>query len=51
MAIAKGVKFGRKPKLTVHQRQLARGRMADGDTCRAIARDLGVAHTTISRLR
>ncbi len=51
MAIAKGVKFGRKPKLTEHQRQLARGRMADGDTCRAIARDLGVAHTTISRLR
>ncbi|MCX7561832.1 helix-turn-helix domain-containing protein [Sulfitobacter sp. F26204] len=25
--------------------------MADGETCRAIARDLGVAHTTISRLR
>lgn len=51
IAIANGTKFGRKPKLTDHQRQLARQRMADGDTCRAIARDLGVAHTTISRLR
>lgn len=51
IAIANGTKFGRKPKLTAHQRQLARQRMADGDTCRAIARDLGVAHTTISRLR
>jgi DNA invertase Pin-like site-specific DNA recombinase len=51
IAIAKGVKFGRKPKLTEHQIQLARDRMANGDTCRAIARDLGVAHTTISRLR
>lgn len=51
IAIAKGVKFGRKPKLTEHQRQLARDRLAEGDTCRAIAKDLGVAHTTISRLR
>ncbi len=50
IAIAKGVKFGRKPKLTEHQRQLARDRLAKGDTCRAIAKDLGVAHTTISRL-
>nr|WP_245990196.1 hypothetical protein [Litoreibacter meonggei] len=25
--------------------------MANGETCRAIALDLGVAHTTISRLR
>lgn len=50
-AIAKGVKFGRKPKLTEHQRQLARKRLADGDTCRAIAKDLGVSHTTISRLK
>ena len=37
IAIANGTKFGRKPKLTEHQRQLARQRMADGDTCRAIA--------------
>jgi DNA invertase Pin-like site-specific DNA recombinase len=51
IAIANGTKFGRKPKLTDHQRQLACDRMANGETCRAIARDLGVAHTTISRLR
>ena len=51
IAIANGVKFGRRPKLTEHQRQLARDRLASGDTCRAIAKDLGVAHTTISRLR
>ncbi|SEK87203.1 recombinase family protein [Jannaschia helgolandensis] len=51
IAVANGTKFGRKPKLTEHQRRLARERMADGETCRAIARDLGVAHTTISRLR
>nr|WP_259999499.1 helix-turn-helix domain-containing protein [Leisingera sp. M523] len=25
--------------------------MAGGDSCRAIAKDMGVAHTTISRLR
>ena len=51
IAIAKGVKFGRKPKLTEHQRQFARDRLAEGDTCRTIAKDLGVAHMTISRLR
>jgi len=51
IAIANGTKFGRKPKLTEHQRQLARERMGNGETCRAIALDLGVAHTTISRLR
>jgi len=51
IASANGTKFGRKPKLTEHQRQLALQRMADGETCRAIAKDLGVAHTTISRLR
>ncbi|MDF1671580.1 MAG: helix-turn-helix domain-containing protein [Roseovarius sp.] len=49
--MANGTKFGRKPKLTDHQRELALERMAKGDTRRAIGRDLGVAHTTISRLR
>jgi len=44
------VKFGRKPKLSEHQRQLARDRRADGETMAAIARDLGVARSTISRL-
>ncbi|MEM9309018.1 MAG: recombinase family protein [Pseudomonadota bacterium] len=49
-AKARGVKFGPKPKLTEHQCSLARERLARGDSCRAIAKDMGVAHTTISRL-
>lgn len=47
----RGVRFGPKPKLTKHQRDLAVRRMLEGDSCRSIARDLGVAHTTISRLK
>ncbi len=47
----RGVKFGPKPKLTEHQRALALDRLARGDSCRAIAKDMGVAHSTISRLR
>ena len=46
----RGVKFGPKPKLTEHQRGVALERLALGDSCRAIAKDMGVAHTTISRL-
>lgn len=47
----RGVKFGPKPKLTVHQREWALERLSAGDSCRAIAKDIGVAHTTISRLK
>lgn len=53
-AKANGVKFGPKPKLTDHQRELALERLAQGgreNSCRAIGRDLGVHHTTISRLQ
>lgn len=50
-AKARGVKFGPKPKLTEHQRVLARTRLAEGDSARAIAKDFGVAHTTIIRLK
>ncbi len=50
IAKANGVQFGRKPKLTQHQRQLALRRRSEGESCRSIAKDLGVAHTTISRL-
>lgn len=46
----RGVKFGPKPKLTEHQRDLALQRLAVGDSCSAIAKDMGVAHITISRL-
>ncbi|MEP3329694.1 recombinase family protein [Sedimentitalea sp.] len=50
-AKARGVKFGPRPKLTDHQRKVAFERLAVGDSCRAIAKDMGVAHTTISRLK
>jgi len=50
-AKARGVKFGPKPKLTDHQRKVALDRLPSGDSCRAIAKDMGVAHTTIVRLR
>src|SRR6476620_7273360 len=46
----RGVHLGRKPKLTDHQRQVARDRLAAGESARAIAREWGVAHTTISRV-
>lgn len=50
-AVKRGVKFGPKPKLTEYQRGVAFERLAAGESCRAIAKDLGVAHTTISRLK
>ena len=49
-AIARGVRMGRKPKLTEHQRRIALQRMRAGESGRAIARDMGVAHTTINRV-
>lgn len=50
VAKANGVKFGRKPKLTEHQQNLARQRLLEGDSARSIAKDFGVSHTTITRL-
>ena len=50
-AKAKGVKFGRKPKLTTHQqREAIRRRDKDGETLRSIARSYNVSAATISRL-
>ena len=49
-AKAKGVQFGRKPKLTPHQQREARERLAAGETQRSIARSYNVSQTTISRL-
>jgi DNA invertase Pin-like site-specific DNA recombinase len=46
----KGKHLGRKPKLTDHQQARARERLAAGETCRAVARDFGVHHSTVSRL-
>src|SRR3954468_8950259 len=48
-AVARGVKMGRKPKLTPHQRREAITRRDDGDeTLREIARCYNVSHSTIS---
>jgi DNA invertase Pin-like site-specific DNA recombinase len=49
-AKARGVRFGRKPKLTKHQQAEALARMALGETLTAIAKSYNVSHMTISRL-
>jgi DNA invertase Pin-like site-specific DNA recombinase len=46
----RGVRFGRKPKLTVHQQQEALARRAPGEALVDIARSYAVPHSTISRL-
>ena len=47
---AKGVRMGRKPKLTPHQIEEARRRIAKGETTRDLAKSYGVSVSTISRL-
>src|SRR3984893_8183492 len=49
-AKAKGVRFGRKPKLTGHQQREARERLDAGETQRSVARSYNVSQATISRL-
>ena len=49
-AVARGVKMGRKPKLTQHQRREAIKRRERGEPMREIARSYNVSHSTISRL-
>src|SRR5499427_4690900 len=49
-AQARGVRFGRRPKLTLHQRQEALARRAAGEALVDIARSYAVSHSTISRL-
>jgi DNA invertase Pin-like site-specific DNA recombinase len=49
-AQARGVRFGRRPKLTVHQRQEALARRAAGEVLTEIARSYNVSHSLISRL-
>ena len=46
----RGVRFGRKPKLTLHQQQEALARRARGEALVEIARSYAVSHSTISRL-
>ncbi len=49
-AVARGVKLGRKPKLTPKQEQDALRRRKKGETLATIAESLNVSHSTISRL-
>ena len=46
----RGVKFGRKPALSPHQRREALARRAAGEALTDIGRTFGVSHSTISRL-
>ena len=48
--MARGVKFGRKFKLTNHQRAEALARKNNGETLTEIAKSYNVSHMTISRL-
>ena len=50
-AKARGVRFGRPPALTSHQRQEAIQRLAEGVTQADLARTYGVSQATISRLQ
>jgi DNA invertase Pin-like site-specific DNA recombinase len=49
-AMQQGVQFGRKPKLTSHQRLEAIRRRKEGETIVSIARSFNVHHSMISRL-
>ncbi len=49
-AVARGVKMGRKPKLTPQQQKEAIRRRDNGEATREIARSYDVSHSTISRL-
>jgi len=49
-AKARGVKLGRKPKLTPHQQKEAIKRRDQGEPVTDIARSYNVHHSTISRL-
>ena len=50
-AKARGTKFGRKPKLTEHQKREAKLRLDAGESARALGRSYDVHHATITRLR
>src|SRR6202790_5109735 len=49
-AKARGVKLGRKPKMTPHKMKEALPRREAGEPMRDIAKDFNVSHSTISRL-
>ena len=49
-AVARGGRFGRKPKLNPEQQEEALRRLGSGDSCRQIARLFKVSHTTVAKL-
>jgi DNA invertase Pin-like site-specific DNA recombinase len=49
-AQVRGVRYGRKPKLSPFQVQKALARRANGEALTDIGRSYGVSHSTISRL-
>jgi DNA invertase Pin-like site-specific DNA recombinase len=49
-AIKRGVKLGRRHKLTDHQQAEALKRLAAGESCRSIAKTMAVHHATVPRL-
>jgi DNA invertase Pin-like site-specific DNA recombinase len=49
-AKARGVRLGRRPKLTPYQQREALRRREQGEPVREIARTYNVSHSTISRL-
>jgi len=50
-AKARGVKLGRRPKLTLHQQREAMERRDNGEALIEIARTYNVSHSTISRIK
>jgi DNA invertase Pin-like site-specific DNA recombinase len=50
-AKARGVKMGAPSKLSDHQKRKALARLEAGESCSEIGRDMGVSHSTISRLK
>jgi len=46
-AKSKGIRLGRKPKLSEHQRQEARRRLEAGESARTIAKSFRVQHATV----
>jgi DNA invertase Pin-like site-specific DNA recombinase len=51
IAQAKGVRMGRRPKLTPHQQKEARQRIAKGEPTRDLTKSYRVSVSTISRLQ
>lgn len=49
-ALARGVRLGRRPKLTADQCREALARRAEGESLADIGRSYAVSHSTISRL-